>query len=64
MRERSDGLYYVGTYLAAKLLEEIFIALVISIIFSSYVFYGVQYQGNFGLYWIVYFLTVRAAPPG
>jgi hypothetical protein len=50
-RERADGLYHVGTYLAAKLLQELLLATVISIMFASFVFYGVQYQGSFVLFW-------------
>lgn len=42
VRERADGLYHVGTYLGAKLLEEVMLAVVASLIFSSYVFYGGQ----------------------
>jgi hypothetical protein len=40
VRERADGLYHVGTYLAAKILEELLLALVASLVFASYVFYG------------------------
>lgn len=58
VRERADGLYYVFSYLLAKIIEEVLLAAVLSVIFSLYVFYGVQYQGSFGLYWIVYLLTL------
>jgi hypothetical protein len=40
VRERADGLYHVGTYLAAKIVEELLLALVASLVFASYVFYG------------------------
>lgn len=58
IRERADGLYYVITYLLAKMIEELALAALLSAIFSSYVFFGVKYQGSFGLYWIVYFITL------
>lgn len=55
VRERSDGLYAVGTYLAAKLAEETFLTFLISLPFSAYVFHGVNFLGSYALFWLVYF---------
>ncbi len=51
LRERADGLYRVYTYLAAKLIEEIALALIITLVFSAYVFYGVRLQGEWVVFW-------------
>lgn len=58
VRERNDGLYRVVTYLCAKIVEEAGVALIASIIFSNVVFWAVQLQGSFGLFWLVYFATL------
>ena len=51
LRERADGLYHVFTYLASKLLEEILLALVITLAFSAFVFHGVRLQGEWVVFW-------------
>ncbi|EFJ42159.1 hypothetical protein VOLCADRAFT_107413 [Volvox carteri f. nagariensis] len=58
VRERSDGLYRVFTYLAAKLVEELLLSLIITLAFSAYVFYGVQLQGSWVVFWLVYFVDL------
>ncbi|KAL4431462.1 hypothetical protein ABPG75_006718 [Micractinium tetrahymenae] len=58
VRERNDGLYRVITYLVAKMVEELGIALINSIIFSNIVFWALQLQGSFALFWLIYFLTL------
>ncbi|GFR48683.1 hypothetical protein Agub_g10638 [Astrephomene gubernaculifera] len=58
VRERADGLYQVFTYLAAKLLEELFLTVIITLIFSAYVFYGLQLQGQWVVFWLVYFVDL------
>ncbi len=58
IRERSDGLYTVFSYLVCKLIEEVFLALFTSLIFSSWVFYAVKFQGSYGLFWIVYYIVL------
>ncbi|KAK9804705.1 hypothetical protein WJX72_000974 [[Myrmecia] bisecta] len=57
VRERSDGLYRTITYLCFKLAEEVFLALLISLPFSCLVFFPLQMQGSWALFWAVYFLT-------
>ena len=51
LRERADGLYHVITYLGAKLAEEMLLALVLTLALSSFVFYGIQLQGQWVLFW-------------
>ncbi|KAG2446852.1 hypothetical protein HYH02_008009 [Chlamydomonas schloesseri] len=58
VRERADGLYRVFTYLAAKLVEELILSVIITLIFSSYVFYGVQLKGAWVVFWLVYFIDL------
>lgn len=41
------------TYLAAKLIEEIFLALLITLVFSAYVFHGLQLKGDWVIFWLV-----------
>mmetsp|Transcript_9075 Transcript_9075/g.13614 ORF Transcript_9075/g.13614 Transcript_9075/m.13614 type:complete len:649 (+) Transcript_9075:58-2004(+) len=56
-RERSDGLYTTTTYFLAKFLEEAFIAIFTSLVFSITIFFALDLQGNFGIFLIVYYLT-------
>ncbi|GLC56437.1 hypothetical protein PLESTB_001104700 [Pleodorina starrii] len=58
VRERSDGLYRAFTYLAAKLVEELLLALVITLAFSAYVFYGLQLRGDWVVFCLVYFVDL------
>ncbi|GLC39039.1 hypothetical protein PLESTB_001286600 [Pleodorina starrii] len=58
VRERSDGLYRVFTYLAAKLVEELILSLIITLVFSTYVFYGLQLRGQWVVFWLVYFVVL------
>ena len=57
-RERNDGLYRVITYLCAKMIEELGIAFIASIVFSNIVFWLVRFQGSWALFWLVYFCTL------
>ncbi len=57
-RERNDGLYRVITYLVAKMLDELIIAVFASIVFACVVFYGVRLQGEWVLFWLVYLTTL------
>ena len=57
-RERNDGLYRVITYLVFKMLEELTLAFLASLIFSCIVFYGVRLQGEWVLFWLVYLVTL------
>lgn len=58
VRERNDGLYRPITYLLAKLFDELFITLIASVVFSVCVWYLIQLQGSFILFWLVYLLTL------
>ena len=57
-REKSDGLYRVSTYLLAKMFDELIIATLATLVIAAFVFYGVQLQGNFALFWLVYLTTL------
>lgn len=57
-RERSDGLYYPITYLIAKMLDELMVATVCSVGFAAAAFYAIDFQGNFGTFWLVYLLVL------
>jgi ABC-type multidrug transport system permease subunit len=57
IRERSDGLYHVITYLFAKAIEELIIAAIISAIVAAYNFYGIKFQGQWVFFWLSYFIT-------
>lgn len=58
VRERNDGLYRVITYLVAKMAEELGLALINSIIFANIVFWAVDLQGSFAVFWAVYAVTL------
>jgi len=53
-RERNDGLYRVITYVVAKMLDEIVLALVSSIVFGVIIYYATSLQGSFAVFWAVY----------
>ena len=57
VREQSDGLYRVITYLTFKVLEEVVLALTSSVAFSLLVYYLVKLQGSFFVVWIVFLVT-------
>ena len=57
-RERNDGLYYVITYLLFKLVEELFLAVCITLSMASWIFYGLGLQGQFVLLWLNTFVTL------
>lgn len=58
VRERNDGLYRPITYLLAKLFDELFGLIVSSVVFSAFVFYVVDLQGSFLLFWLIYLVTL------
>ena len=65
-RERNDGLYRVITYLCAKMLDELIVAVVVSFILSCILFYGVRFPGDLVVFWLVYLVTLSVgigAPP-
>ncbi len=57
VREQSDGLYRVITYLTFKVLEEVVLAVASSVVFSLLVYYLVRLQGSFFPVWIVFLVT-------
>jgi ATP-binding cassette, subfamily G (WHITE), member 2 len=58
VRERSDGLYRVITYLCAKTIEELGIAFIASLIFSNVVFWPVKFHGQYVIFWLLYLCTL------
>lgn len=58
IRERNDGLYNVFSYLLYKICEELGVALLSSIIFSNVVFWPIKLQGDWVLFWLVYYATL------
>lgn len=57
-RERNDGLYRVITYLVAKIIDELLVAFIASLIFGSIVYLATDLQCNFITFWMVYFGTL------
>ncbi len=58
VRERNDGLYRVITYLCAKTIEELGIAIIASVIFSNIVFWPVKFHGQYVIFWLSYLVTL------
>lgn len=58
VRERNDGLYNVLSYLVYKICEELGVALLSSVIFSNVVFWPIKFQGQWVLFWLVYYATL------
>lgn len=58
VRERADGLYLPVTYLLSKLSEEIVLNWLVSLPICAILFYGVQLQGEFVLFYIVYIVAL------
>lgn len=56
-RELDDGCYSAITYYFAKFIEEAVIALFTSGLFAVIVFYGMKLTGNFGIFFVTYYLT-------
>ena len=56
-RELADGCYSPSTYYLSKFIEEAVIAVFTSALFSVIVFFGVKFTGNFGLFFVNYYLT-------
>ena len=55
-RERSDGAYLSITYVIWKLLEEMTMAAFSSIIWTGTVYYSIGFVGNFGNFYLNYYL--------
>lgn len=56
-RELDDGCYKPITYYCSKFIEEAFIAIFSSLLFSLLVFYGVKLTGHFGIFFLIQYLT-------
>ena len=56
-RELADGCYYPTTYYFSKFAEEAIIALFTSMTFCLIVFFGLKLTGNFGVFFLTYYLT-------
>ena len=46
------------TYLCAKMLDELIVAVVVSLLLSCILFYGVRFPGDLVLFWLVYLVTL------
>jgi ATP-binding cassette subfamily G (WHITE) protein 2 len=57
LRERADGCYSPGAYAFYKLLEEILPQIPAGLIYSALVFYLVELQGSFLVFWLVYLVS-------
>jgi ATP-binding cassette, subfamily G (WHITE), member 2 len=53
-RERNDGLYRIITYLLFKLLTELIITFIASLVFSVAVFYPLRLRGLWVYFWLNY----------
>eukprot|EP01025_Chloroclados_australasicus_P023816 TRINITY_DN2402_c0_g1_i2.p1 TRINITY_DN2402_c0_g1~~TRINITY_DN2402_c0_g1_i2.p1 ORF type:complete len:652 (-),score=93.43 TRINITY_DN2402_c0_g1_i2:504-2429(-) len=58
VRERSDGLYRSITYLVFKMTEELTVGVIASLLFAVVVFFAVQLQGSFFIFWLGYFISL------
>lgn len=56
-RERSDGLYRPITYLLFKLCEELVIVTVVSPVIACYVWFAIDLQNSFAVFWLAYYFT-------
>lgn len=57
-RERNDGLYRVITYLVAKILEEMILASVVSVVLAAIVWVVTDLTVDFWVFWVVYLGTL------
>lgn len=51
-------MYHVITYLLAKMFDELLIAAVSTACVAAWVFYGIQFQGLWIVFWLVYLCTL------
>ncbi|KAK9804269.1 hypothetical protein WJX72_004137 [[Myrmecia] bisecta] len=58
VREQSDGLYRVITYLTFKIAEELVLAAFISLASTLLVYFTVQLQGSFMIVFLIYLITL------
>jgi hypothetical protein len=51
-------LYIIPTGTSLQMLEELGVALVVSLVFSNVVFWPIKLQGSWVVFWLVYFTTL------
>ncbi|KAI3436857.1 hypothetical protein D9Q98_006267 [Chlorella vulgaris] len=61
LRERSDGLYHLATYLAFKVVEELSVVLAVSFPITALIFWLVRLQGSVAFVWLAFLLTASTA---
>ena len=59
-RERSDGLYRSITFLCYLVLEELFIAIPVTLLINTIMWFGLKLAGSFMLWWVSFFITYIA----
>lgn len=57
-RERADGLYTVLTYLVAKMLDELILATLSSLVFSTATYFAIGFQNSWALFWLIYLIQL------
>ena len=58
VRERADGLYTVMTYLIAKMMDELILATISSLIFSTATYFAIGFQNSWALFWLIYLIQL------
>jgi len=58
VRERNDGLFHVNTYLMSKMIDELMINSLSSLVMCMTIYCGIGLSGNFGTFWFTYFVGV------
>lgn len=58
IRERNDGLYRSITYLCFKIVSELLIATLVSVVICCWTWFAVGYRGSFLVFWLTYLLTL------
>lgn len=58
VRERNDGLYLAITYLCAKMVDELLLAIVGTLIFSCVVYFPLKLGGLWVTWWLCYLCTL------
>lgn len=59
VRERNDGLYRTITYLLYKIVEELIVSTILSVILSAIVFSAIELQGSYVSFWLIYWITLN-----
>jgi len=60
-RERADGVFSSGQYLACKLTEEAVVSLPVSLAVCALYFYVIDLRGSFAAFWATYFLVLSCS---